>query len=158
MTFNELVVKYASAELDAGAQEIGENNKGPFVEKYMDGHAPVGNSWCMAFCSWCMLKAAEEIKVLPYPYFVSARQAFNHYKKNGLVENDPKKAMPGDIIFYWRESPNSWKGHAGIVFSNDGKEIISIEGNIGAYPAKVKYVRNKIDNIKSLLGFSKIRP
>src|SRR5438046_2558070 len=43
----------AIGELNAGAGEVGGNNSGPWVVKYLNGMAEEGRSWCAAFGSWC---------------------------------------------------------------------------------------------------------
>ncbi|MGH8615966.1 MAG: peptidoglycan-binding domain-containing protein [Gammaproteobacteria bacterium] len=40
-------------ELKAGAGEVGGNNRGLFVKKYLNGIAPEGNPWCAGFISYC---------------------------------------------------------------------------------------------------------
>jgi uncharacterized protein (TIGR02594 family) len=38
---------------------------------------------------------------------------------------------PGDLVVFWREDPDSWKGHVAIFLSIDpeNKEIICLGGN-----------------------------
>lgn len=55
-------VDYANAEVRAGAREIGGNNQGPFVEKYLNVNHPgrithTGEPWCVAFYLWCHVQA-----------------------------------------------------------------------------------------------------
>lgn len=55
------------------------------------------------------------------------------------ADNNPS---PGDIVVFWREKPESWKGHVGIFlgFSKDGERVFCLGGNqgnqvsISAYP------------------------
>lgn len=151
MKYNAGILAAAIAEMQAGAREIGTNNSGVFVEKYL---APVGikppQNWCAAFVCWC----AKQAGVQQGRYFISARQMYNFFKnQEWLVEQSELQA--GDIIFYWRESVNSWKGHAGIVsaVSNNGK-FSTIEGNLGNYPAPVRELRHTVIPV-NILSFGR---
>ena len=42
----------AIGELKANAGEIGGNNRGPFVKKYLNGMVSEANSWCAGFVSY----------------------------------------------------------------------------------------------------------
>jgi uncharacterized protein (TIGR02594 family) len=39
--------------------------------------------------------------------------------------------QPGDVVIFWREDPNSWKGHVSIYIGTDEEtnEIICLGGN-----------------------------
>ncbi len=39
------------------------------------------------------------------------------------------KAKPGDIAIFWRESPDSWKGHCAIYLDQDATRILCLGGN-----------------------------
>ncbi len=49
----------AIEELKDGAGEIGGNNRGPHVKKYLNDLAPEGQPWCAGFVSYCFSKNAE---------------------------------------------------------------------------------------------------
>ncbi len=84
-------------ELKNGAGEIGGNNKGKWVKKYLQ---PVGlgegNPWCAAFLSWCFLQAAGgDKKKMPFRYSAGARDIFNQLKNNGLsFKSDDTSFIP----------------------------------------------------------------
>jgi len=60
-----------------------------------------------------------------------------------LVGDKTDNPEPGDIVVFWRESPESWKGHVGFFlgYSENGSRIFTLGGNqgdqvsIAAYPA-----------------------
>ncbi|MFC2126344.1 TIGR02594 family protein [Bacteroidota bacterium] len=62
--------------------------------------------------------------------------------------------QPGDVVVFWRESLESWKGHVGFFlgYSEDGSRVFTLGGNqgdqvsIAAYPAD------------TILGFRRIGP
>jgi uncharacterized protein (TIGR02594 family) len=71
-----------------------------------------------------------------------------------LAGEKTENPQPGDIVVFWRESPESWKGHVGFFlgFSQDGTRVFTLGGNqgdqvsIAAYPAD------------TVLGFRRIGP
>ena len=46
----------------------------------------------------------------------------------GVATTNPK---PGDIVVFWRDDPDSWKGHVAIYLGKDeaNNEIICLGGN-----------------------------
>lgn len=137
------VVSVARAEIGKG--ELGWDNFGPDVLKYTKGK-PV--SWCAGFVSYVLTESGAD-----FDYTLSAREIFNRANNSGDVVKDPR---PGDIIVFWRGKPNGWQGHAGIVEKVDGEKIVTIEGNVGDYPAKVRRFEYQKNNIPKLLGFVRV--
>lgn len=139
----------AIEELKAGAGEIGGNNRGPFVRKYLNGKAPEGTSWCAAFISWCY---AQHPAGIPFPYAVSARTLLAEFKKRGWA-HEPGSAyrpQPGDIVVWWRERLAGWKGHAGLVHHLRDGVLYTIEGNRSPKVQGFSYV---LSRMHKLLGF-----
>lgn len=134
------IVDVAISELGHG--EIGCDNCGPDVKRYTRG---MEASWCAGFVSWVLREAGVDI-----PYKLSARQFWN------MARNRVTTPQPGDIICFWRESPSSWKGHVGIVYKVGDGWITTIEGNVGAFPAKVKRI-TYYGVPKNLLGYVRVR-
>lgn len=109
----------AIEELRAGACEIGGNNCGKWVRKYL---APAGLSegqpWCSAFVSWCFLQACgEDTEKMPFPYTASARGLLNSLKKRDWAHppGDAYEPRPGDLVVWWRVRADGWQGHVGLV-------------------------------------------
>ena len=163
MKLKELALEIAQNEIAAGACEQDENNAGPFVEKYLLGLAEPPANWCAAFVSWCYLEAFKRSYSAPpkdwdfyrFRYSLSARAIHNEFKKYNRLVDVP---VPGDLIFFWRGSINSWMGHIGLVFAIDLdlNKLITIEGNKGKFPAKVDYYRYWLNDIPQLLGFGSV--
>jgi hypothetical protein len=154
MNFALEALEIAKGELGKG--EEGVNNAGPVVEKYLHGLAEPPNNWCAAFISWCFYTAVESMPsgfVMPFRYSLSARQIFNEFKKNEALVQTPDA---GDLIFFWRESIDSWMGHIGIVedLTDDGW-LNTIEGNRGYFPSKVRRYAYQWP-IPQLLGFGRV--
>lgn len=139
----------AVQELNANAREIGGNNRGQFVRKYLRPTGlPEGNPWCAAFVSWCFLEACNGAQAdMPFPYMAGARNVFNKCRQLGFQTLDPQ---PGDLIIWWRESLHSGKGHIGFVESVKDGFVYTIEGNKTPKVARFKYVIGRIDQ---LIGF-----
>ncbi len=69
----------------------------------------------------------------------------------GVSVVDPE---PGDVVIFWRESPNSYKGHVGIFmgYSQDKTRIYTLGGNQGNMVSQSAY------SASQLLGFRRLRP
>mgnify|MGYP001177513082 FL=1 len=135
----------AAAALDVARREIGHgeeggNNSGQFVAKYHriedDGDDDDDGSWCAAFVSYCFEEGAKALGIeMPFDRSGGAKKLFSNIAATGSTVEDPK---PGDVICWDRGTPGSWQGHIGIVESSADGVLHTIEGNVGAYPAKVK--------------------
>jgi hypothetical protein len=151
-SFGEMVIEVAREEMAQGAREIGGNNRGPFVERYLK---PAGLSgplpWCAAFVSWCVHEAARRLGVAPpMPYLVSAKGIFRYGKARGWVVQEPQK---GDLVVWSRGAPSGPFGHAGIVEWVGDQEWRTIEGN---RTPKVANFRYKKGDFFRLLGFIRL--
>lgn len=93
-----------------------------------------GQSWCAAFVSWVAKHSGHPLPAIDRPYgYISCADGVAYAKKNGLWD-ESGKYEPGDIIFF------AWKGdghadHTGIVLSDDGVTIETVEGNTSATDA-----------------------
>lgn len=160
MTINEKALEVNLEELNAGAGEIGENNAGPFVEKYLNKIVEPPANWCAGLQSWCFREAAKRLGVpMPFPYSLGARKTYNYFDKKGwIIHKDP---WPGDLVFFWRNDINSWEGHVGIVetgaVDNGEVYLLTVEGNRGAFPSKVARWSYDYFAIPQLLGFGRCR-
>lgn len=105
----------AEALKDYGVREIAGNEDNPAVMKWFGATDQRAADWITdetpscsaALCYWV------EAAGMPSTRSVTARS----WEKWGqLVDGEP---MPGDVVVYWRESPESWKGHCGIVIRSD---------------------------------------
>lgn len=149
-------LKTAIDEILAGAGEIGGNNKGKFVKKYLQPTGlPEGNSWCAGFVSWCFLQAAGGDKTrMPFNYTAGARNIFNQYKAKGwVIDNKTQNPEPGDIAAFWRVSLPSGYGHIGIVHHFADGFVHTIEGNKAAKVAGFTYTKTRMDKF---LGFGRV--
>ena len=151
-------LQVAINELIVGAREIGGNNKGPYVKKYL---APTGlaegNSWCAAFMSWCFLQSAGGNRGnMGFRYSAGARDVFDQLKRKGSTFSGTTAGLvpsPGDLVAWWRVSLPSYHGHIGIVHHVSDGFLYTIEGNKAANVAGFSYVKTRMDK---LLGYARV--
>ncbi len=143
----------AISELNSGAKEIGGNNCGPWVKKYLNGLAQEGSSWCAGFVSYCFAKSGL---AMPFDYTVSARDLLNQLRNKGWCYNaqDNIAPEPGHIIVWWRNKPDSWQGHTGIVHHFQEGILFTIEGNRSS---KVDGFIYNYRSMKRVMGLARVR-
>jgi len=141
----EQLLKIAFHEL--GTEEISGNEHNPEVLKYakdtkIEGITSDEIPWCSTFVNWVAWKAGLEYSGKP-----NARSWLNIGKK---VTNPE----PGDIVVFWRESPQSWKGHVGIFLgiSSDKKRVYCLGGNQGNRVSVSAY------RLNTVLSYQRLAP
>ena len=139
----EELIKIAASQL--GIREIPGNENNPAIVNYAKetGITGISNdeiSWCSTFVNWVCMKAGFRMSGKP-----DARSWLNIGEKI----TSPK---PGDIVVFWRESLQSWKGHVGFFmgYSSDGSKVFSLGGNQGDAVSIKAYDAAKV------LGFRRI--
>ncbi|QMV69740.1 CHAP domain-containing protein [Sphingobacterium paramultivorum] len=109
---------------ETGVREMGGDNKGPEISKYLayvglgDGH-----EWCAAFASWCYGQAGRSMPRNAWSpaLFPKARC----YTKEQLLKGDVRQAD----LFAIYSSQLKRIHHVGLVKAIDGPMLISVEGN-----------------------------
>jgi len=99
-------------------------------------------AWCSVFIGFCAKQAG-----LGYSKNATAKS----WLDQGIVCVDPK---PGDIVVFWREDPNSWKGHVAIYLGKDEStnEIICLGGNQDNQVCIRRYDANQVVGYRSLIS------
>ncbi len=117
-----------------GIKEISGKEDNPEVLKYFDEIGFDGSklkdetAWCSAFANWCVLKSGQE---------PTRKLNARSWLKWGKEILKPKF---GSIVVFWRESPDSWKGHVGFFVCERAGWTYCLGGNqanqvkITAYP------------------------
>lgn len=171
----ESALDFALAESHAGAREVGGNNSGPWVEKYLNALHPSRishklESWCVGFVLWCYIQACEIAgRSLPVRFTLSTSHLWAQLEKRGqvlrvangevvsekaeLIQPDPK---PGDLAF-WDFSGNGVPDHINMVVSySEELGLATIGGNEGneasGAPVEVKQ-RGLLAKLPKLYGF-----
>lgn len=154
-TLGRAALKVALEEIAAGAREIGGNNLGPFVAKYLKGIVRPPADWCAGFVSWCF---DQHPGGCPYGYTLGARDILHRCRKRGWgYDHRAEMPQPGDIVV-WRRGPvDGWQGHVGLVFqATEGGMLHTIEGNKGGYPARVRSFSYVLRSMDTLLGYARV--
>ncbi len=147
-------LRAALAEMDAGACEIGANNAGRWVNKYLNGIVAAPANWCAGFVSWCYSHAPDGI---PFNYSLGARDIREQFRRRGWnYDARDHHPEPGDIIVWWRGQPDGWQGHIGLVHHIADGILYTIEGNKGGFPAPVAVFDYVLGRMDKLLGFGRV--
>ncbi len=130
-----------------GVKEISGATHNPTIVQYFReiGHSWVKDdetAWCSAFANWVALKAGFQ---------GSGRLDARSWLNIGEKVSEPRM---GDIVVFWREKPNSWKGHVGffIGYSHDRGMIYCLGGNQSNTVCIQPY------DASQLLGFQRLHP
>jgi uncharacterized protein (TIGR02594 family) len=141
----EQLLKIAFNEL--GTEEIAGDKHNPEVLKYAKDTKIAGITtdeiaWCSTFVNWVAFKAGLQISGK-----ANARSWLNVGTKVTVPE-------PGDVVVYWRDSPQSWKGHVGFFlgFSFDKKRVYTLGGNQGN---RVSVSAYRLENV---LSYQRLAP
>lgn len=88
-----------------------------------------GQPWCAMFISYCFNEAGlvNLVAAQSKKGFASCDEGLKWFAKKGQLV-PVGQAKPGDIVFYQFDA-DSQPDHVGIVYSNDGKNLICFEGN-----------------------------
>lgn len=100
-------------------------------------------AWCSAFVNWCCKETGYERSEQ-----LNARSWLE-------VGEETENPETGDLVVFWRESPESWKGHvAFFVGFNTSKSLVYVLG--GNQGDQVKISGYKVDQILSFRKLSKV--
>ena len=125
---------YDLAKMEIGTYEWAEGSN-PRVDAYFDD---VGFPAMRDDTAWCAAFVGAMLKRSGYPHTgkLTARSYIDWGKPVDL-----KDAQPGDVVVFWRGSPDSWQGHVAFFDRHEGGMIYTLGGNqrdqvnISAYPA-----------------------
>lgn len=121
-----------------GTKEISGQKDNPEILKYFNESGFDGNklkdetAWCSAFMNWVARNSG-----LDYSNKLNARS----WLKIGWQIKNPKV---GDVVIFWRESPNSWKGHVGLFIRETENYIYCLGGNQNNQVNISKYPKNQL--------------
>jgi len=125
---------YQLAREDVGTLEYADGHNPKIVQYFADvGHSWVQDdetAWCAAFVG-AMLKRAG----MPHTGKLNAR-SYQYWGDEVSLD----AAQEGDIVVFWRGTPDGWQGHVGFFVRHSGDSIDVLGGNqsnqvnIKAYP------------------------
>ena len=141
----EALLKIAFNEL--GTEEIPGEEHNPQILRYASETKIKGITsdeipWCSTFVNGVAWNAGLQYSAKPH-----ARSWLNV----GTRVTTPE---PGDIVVFWRESPESWKGHVGFFLgvSHDKKRVYCLGGNQGNRVSVSAY------RINTVLAYQRLAP
>ncbi len=116
-----------------GMEEVRGEKHNPTILKFF---SEIGHSWVQSDeTAWCSAFINYLAKVNGYEW--SGKLNARSWLHVGRRVNIPN---PGDIVIFWRESPESWKGHVALYCHHDDLNVYCLGGNqsnqvcIKAYP------------------------
>lgn len=122
-------LEVAIEELNKGCGELGGNNRGPDVERYI-APAKAPQNWCAGFAGWCYQEAARRLGVpLPFKRSLGAKALGKNVAAVGRRFTKLDEARPGDLIIFDRGTTGSWMGHVGLVERVEVDLVHTVEGN-----------------------------
>ncbi|MDT0647927.1 TIGR02594 family protein [Zunongwangia sp. F260] len=131
---------------EIGVKEVSGPDANPQILKYardcqINDYTSDEVAWCSLFINWVALKSGLE-------------RTKNLTARSWLNAGIPViNAEPGDIVVFWRESRESWKGHVGVFLgcSTDGTRIYCLGGNQGNQVSITAYTADQV------LGYRRLR-
>ena len=115
---------YEWAMTQLGVKEIKGYKHDKQIQKYLAtvnlGGYSDETAWCAAFVNWCLAQAG---------IYGSDKPNARSFLKVGRQVGRPEK---GDVVIFWRESKNSWKGHVAffVEYTPHG-QVVVLGGNQG---------------------------
>lgn len=128
-----------------GLEEVpGEENNPMILRMFEDiGHGwnqADETAWCSAFINWLAWSLRLE-----YTGKLTARS----WLEIGESVQEPQR---GHVVIYWRDDPQSWKGHVGLFVRKQGSTIWTLGGNQDNKVCVKGYSDNR------LLAYRELRP
>jgi len=136
-TFSGLTLAYAEAHLAQHPQEVGGQNKGPWVRLYMKGYEGTEYPWCAGFVTFVMKQAAETLKMsMQIQGSFSCDLLATQAKESGIFVSGSRikngdvdvSDMDGAHLFLVRRTSTDWT-HTGFVTHFEEDLFDTIEGN-----------------------------
>lgn len=120
----KLGVAYALAREEIGTKEIPGESDNPTIVQYFED---VGHSWVEDDeTAWCAAFVGSMLKRAGLPHTGSLRARSYESWGNHVNEDD---AREGDLVVFWRVSPDSGFGHVGFMVRQTAKSILVLSGN-----------------------------
>lgn len=137
------LIQIAAGEL--GVKEVSGRNNNPVIVKYAkeagfknitDDETP----WCSIFVNWVCKQAGVQR---------SGKANARSWLYVGIPVNNPR---PGDIVIFWRDDPESWKGHVGFFmgYTKNLNQVFVLGGNQRNSVSIQAYDADKILGFRSL--------
>lgn len=127
-----------------GLSEVAGGQHNPQILEFF---AEIGFDWVKDDeTAWC--SAAINFFAKKHMYERSGKLDARSWLRVGEIVLEPQL---GDVVVFWRESYDSWKGHVGLYINHNDKYIWCLGGNQGNSISITAYPRNR------LLGYRRLR-
>lgn len=119
----------AEREYHKGVREIPGEHDNADILKYaiaVDDASAVNHdevAWCARFVGWCVMEARRLGWQGPKETRKSNARSYLKWS------NEVKLPYIGDVVVFWRNSPDSWEGHVGFVCEIRDDKILVLGGN-----------------------------
>lgn len=100
------------------------------------------------YINWCSLFIMQNARLEKMPSEIDL--AARSWLRVGKRKKDP---IIGDLVIFWRESEDSWKGHVGIFIGFDDGRILTLGGNQGGCVCIRSYNPNKLIDYVDITEF-----
>jgi len=143
-TNNKAILSAAGAYL--GTDEWPGAKSNPAVDAMFDD---VGHGWADDSTPWCAAFVGSVLASLGLPHTgkLTAR-SYENYGTGVTIQN----AQPGDIVVFWRGTPDSWQGHVAFLVRFEGNSVIVRGGNQGNSVSDAAYPIDRIVAIRRADG------
>ncbi len=161
----ELVLLIARSNIGYGEDGDLSDNCGEFI-RLIGGVQ--GEEWCAAFAGYCYRRAAQKLNLDPLVVMewtyrkgrpeLGAKRLTKNLSAIGTKFTDLTLAQPGDLVCYHRSKfgPLDWRGHVAVFERRlSDTAFLTIDGNVGKFPAKVKR-RYRDLNVCNLYTFASL--
>lgn len=110
MLLRELALQYGLREARRGVHEVGGNNRGPAIKRYLKGVGlGEGYAWCDAFVSWCFHNAAgKKVSIESASVGVS-------YARAASLGWTVKRPLHADVACFNFDNRGGFDDHTGFV-------------------------------------------
>lgn len=128
-----LAVEYARQHLRQHPREIGGQNRGPWVRRYMNGHEGEAWPWCAGFVCFVLRQACDALgEEMPIEASFSVDSLAASAMRHERFHAEPPPTRRGEItpgsVFLVRRTPTDWE-HTGLVLAAEREVFRTIEGN-----------------------------
>jgi uncharacterized protein (TIGR02594 family) len=143
---------YELARKEIGTFEWADGSNPKVIQYFADaGHPEVVDddvAWCAAFVGAMMQRAGS-----PKTGKLNARSYQNWGEEVPL-----SAAKEGDVVIFWRGSPDSWKGHVGFFVRREGDQLIVLGGNQRNQVCESKYGVDRLLSVRRLPEKTRAKP
>jgi uncharacterized protein (TIGR02594 family) len=146
--FNQAKLLDFAATMYGLTEIVGDSNNQQILNFFGEiGHPEINTdemSWCSSYLGWC----TKQLNLNG-----STALLARSWLEVGLEIADPQV---GDLVIFWRETPNSWQGHVAIYLNKNPltNEIYCLGGNqddkvcVKSYPANQLLGYRRLSEIK----------